>query len=515
MNRLEARIRDYLADHLELIGQGLEIVAKEYELKNKFGAGGFVDVLARDQLGHLVVMEIKRSDQTARSAIHELTKYVALLRADQGLRRDQIRAVLVSTDWHELAVPFSEYLKIAEVPTEGFAITTDTAGIVTSVAAFETVEVAQPLVVSRSQDVILFSDAENRNRAISRVTAAAERAGLLDFVLLRVDYEGDSDKVIYPHGIYLVFSSPFQTMTPSEIAVAKEKMTWEDDLEEPDENFLVTFREVLGTIGDDSEIGYPEKLGSIASSGWRIAVVHRSGRYASNAGLLSDEQVIADAKRIEGGAAYYLVRTASPKYTPSWEQLKEDAKIVLLGDPEWAAILPMLLAEIERRRPTSTVSVYLYNTAIIVFGLAKLFKYREETYFPSLQIIVADVNETVVYLGMLAWNGQAISISGEQWLKEVFGSIDEFMMMQNFRETHQQEARARRILGLSSVIFEIRNAGTKEERGLFLNRRKGRLARRPRADFKGRSMLTFASRNRDFGLSLVATAASFSLGWVS
>ncbi len=120
MNRLEARIRDYLASHLELLEPGLTLVQKEYELKSTFGAGGFIDILARDRLGHLVVIEIKRSDQAARSAIHELTKYVALLASGQGVRYDQMRAVLLSTDWHELAVPFSEYLGLCKVPTEGF-----------------------------------------------------------------------------------------------------------------------------------------------------------------------------------------------------------------------------------------------------------------------------------------------------------------------------------------------------------------------------------------------------------
>ena len=90
MNRLEARIRDYLAAHLELIEVGLTLVKIELAVASPFGAGGVIDVLARDRFGHLVVVEIKRSDQSARSALHEITKYVALLKASYGVPAERI-----------------------------------------------------------------------------------------------------------------------------------------------------------------------------------------------------------------------------------------------------------------------------------------------------------------------------------------------------------------------------------------------------------------------------------------
>lgn len=84
-NQLEARIRDYLAENLALIEPGLVLVEKEFRLANPFGAGGSIDILAKDGLGHFVVIELKRSDQAARAALHELTKYVALLKSTLGI----------------------------------------------------------------------------------------------------------------------------------------------------------------------------------------------------------------------------------------------------------------------------------------------------------------------------------------------------------------------------------------------------------------------------------------------
>ena len=47
MNRLEERIRDYLAANLDLLEQGLVLVKKEFSLPNLEGAGGRIDILAR------------------------------------------------------------------------------------------------------------------------------------------------------------------------------------------------------------------------------------------------------------------------------------------------------------------------------------------------------------------------------------------------------------------------------------------------------------------------------------
>ena len=85
MPPLESEIRDALAGDLGDLEDGLELIEKEYKLPNPIGGKGFVDILARDRFGLLVVIEIKRSNTTARQAIHEIFKYTALLRTNHGL----------------------------------------------------------------------------------------------------------------------------------------------------------------------------------------------------------------------------------------------------------------------------------------------------------------------------------------------------------------------------------------------------------------------------------------------
>src|SRR5262245_19065768 len=97
MDILESRIRDYVATHLDIIEPGLALISKEFQLLNQMGASGAIDILASDALGHYVIIEIKRSDQAARAALHELTKYVALLKMSLGVRPERLRAILLAT----------------------------------------------------------------------------------------------------------------------------------------------------------------------------------------------------------------------------------------------------------------------------------------------------------------------------------------------------------------------------------------------------------------------------------
>jgi hypothetical protein len=514
MNRLESKIRDYLELNIEALGQDLTFIKKEFPLKNPNGAGGSIDLLALDPLGHYVIIELKRSDQAARAALHELTKYAALSRSQMGLRRDQLRVLLVSTEWHELAVPFSEYLDICAIPTEGIEIVVDSNGVVLSAKPFVPLDIAEPLSVSRSQDLVLFAKVVDRDIAFPRVVSAAKSASLSDFAVFFLDYRGANTQIIYPCGIYLVFSSPLQSLDASTISDLKSKANWDDDLDEPDENFLVNFRNHLGDLGDESGIGYPEKLAKIESDGWLVTVAHRAGRYARNLALVPDHVLIGDAKKTEGGAAYYFRRITSPKYAPGWKKMKSDVGLVLLGDTKWIQLFSAILDEIELQRPSATVSISIYNLANIVFGLAKLFRFGDVGYLPTLQVVVEDTHDTTIYFGDIGWNGQLTTLSGHQWIRECFGSEGEFMINQHFGHTFEVEELARRRIGLCSRIVEVRYAGSAHEQAQIIDMKAKKVRRTSMTDSKLRPISDFHDQNLAFGHSLVQWAGAATTGWV-
>ncbi|WCM90818.1 hypothetical protein M5C98_07590 [Acidovorax sp. NCPPB 3576] len=235
---------------------------------------------------------MKRSNQAARAALHELTKYVALLKSTLGVQLERIRVLLISTDWHELAVPFSEYLRTVEVPTEGLVIQAEPNGEVTSVKKFTPVTLERPLSLERMQQIYLYENAEKRDQALAQIANAARQASIVDFIILKVDYEGDKVQVINPHGAYFLFSAPvdYNDKASLDNFIARTGINWEE-LDSPSENFLCWMQEFEEVDYDSFEIGYPEKLSSICSTGWRPKLTYRAGRYETNSELMPDESL--------------------------------------------------------------------------------------------------------------------------------------------------------------------------------------------------------------------------------
>ncbi|OYU27550.1 MAG: hypothetical protein CFE41_10685 [Burkholderiales bacterium PBB2] len=510
MNLHEARIRDYLCLHLELVEPGLCLIEKEFKVQSGMGAGGSIDILARDAFGHLVVIEIKRSDQAARAALHELTKYVALLKSSQGLQLDRIRVLLLSTEWHELTVPFSEYLKSVEVPTEGFIVDADADGCVSGMRRFEPVTLDQPLRLERAQEIHFYRLAERRDGAVSALAAAASRASISDFVVLSVDYEGPNKEVIYPHGAYFVFSSPvvLDDAACLQKFISETGISWED-LEEPGENFLCWLGEFATFEHDDLEIGYPEKLASMTSDGWKARVSHRAGRYATNIEVLPDSALIAEAMRIEGGAAYYLYRTSSPKFKPSWTTLKKDIERVVHGCSAWEHILKGIVNRAESDRTQSTISIELYNPADLVVAMTKAFGAKDLRYFSSFQVVENSSEGVCLYLGAIHWSGVPVKMPGDEFVTKIFGSTEHYMFVRHFGNQHQFYDASCVALGLESVVFEVRSPGSSSE-VVRVIRGPDALNTQPPSS----SLADFLASNESFGAALVRTMRSFTAGLV-
>lgn len=507
MNQHEARIRDYLCQHLDLVDPGLHLVEKEFKVHSGIGAGGSIDILAKDVFGHLVVIELKRSDQAARAALHELTKYVALLKSSQGLQPDKIRVLLLSTEWHELAVPFSEYLKSVDVATEGFVVDADEDGSVKGMRRFVPVTLDQPLRLEIAQDIYLYRHAEQRDKAVAALAAAASRASMQDFVVLSVDYDGPNSRIIYPHGAYFVFSSPVDYLNPTCLQkfIDDTGMPWEE-LDEPSENFLCWLGEFATFERDDHEIGYPDKLGSMAADGWTVHVVHRAGRYSTNTEVLPDTALVAEATRIEGGAAQYLYRTSSPKFKPSWTALKKDVERVVLGCSAWERILTDIIGRAESSRPQSTISIQLFNPADLVIALTKAFGAEDYRYFSSFQLVESSPEGVYLYFGALVWSGVPVTMRGDEFLNKVFDSPEHYFMARHFGEQYPFYDESCSVLGLESIVFEVRNPGSSSEtvralRGPGLN-----------TVLPSLSLTDFLASNRFFGANLVRTMKSFTVG---
>ncbi|HIF0959893.1 TPA: endonuclease NucS domain-containing protein, partial [Klebsiella pneumoniae] len=103
----ENELRDLVCERIDILGEDLILLDKEKYLPNKLGTKGFIDIYAKDKQNNHVLIELKRSNQAARQALHEVMKYAEGVKLYFGANDDEIRIIIASTEWSELLVPFS------------------------------------------------------------------------------------------------------------------------------------------------------------------------------------------------------------------------------------------------------------------------------------------------------------------------------------------------------------------------------------------------------------------------
>jgi hypothetical protein len=199
-NLSEEAIRDQLADNLDLVETGLTLVKKEQLLRNHRGARGFVDIFARDKTGKLVIIEIKRSNATARQALQEIIKYVALLRQNFLVKETEYRLVVISTDWRELHVPFSEFVQSTRYDCIGQEIILGSDGRVIALKPVNPAPLEQPRRIARRHFIWHFQDESTARAAIPKVARHMKTVGLKDFVIAMLGSRATEDEGM--HSLY-------------------------------------------------------------------------------------------------------------------------------------------------------------------------------------------------------------------------------------------------------------------------------------------------------------------------
>lgn len=113
----ESALRDLIAQKISQLKPGLTLLQKEQYIPGEHGTKSFIDLYARDEKGRHVLIELKRSNTAARQALHEVSKYVEQVKQHFGAKDSEIFAIIASTEWGELLLPFSRFCEDA-----GFSI---------------------------------------------------------------------------------------------------------------------------------------------------------------------------------------------------------------------------------------------------------------------------------------------------------------------------------------------------------------------------------------------------------
>jgi hypothetical protein len=410
----EARIRDELSKRLDVLEPGLALRSVEFRLPNRHGASGSIDILATDRFSATVIIEIKKSNQTARQALHELHKYVALIKSDHGLRDSQVRCILVSTEWHELLIPFSEFSRIAPWTVEGYRLFLTATGLPDSVEKVIPVASQGEMRLCPEHKVYLFRDHARRDEALPVSVKLLSEYNLPEYLLLKLDIRQRRCEGTCDFALYLIvpeFASDERERTREWLA----QTNWKHGLDEPvryleEQLVIAEVTDALFDWCDEREIGYPEKLATICLT-WDVAALTRGGPRLASKAIFSDEHLLRWAKGLEGRNAFHFEMIATPSRRLSWMEAKDNAEYCLRGNEGWRRLIQAYFEDIELKDPDATVTARIYNPCNLMMGLYRLAKLDTGDLLPSAEILVSSKEGSPlrIVLGAMVWNGKRVT----------------------------------------------------------------------------------------------------------
>lgn len=416
--RTEAEIRDQLARHLDLIEPGLTLIQKERLLPNDKGARGFIDIFARGAVGQLVIIEIKRSDATARQAIHELTKYAALLKQNALVKDTEVRLIVASTDWHELLVPFSEFARSTPYACEGRRIILGADGLPTA---------AEPVVLARAElarrvstrhFIWGFDDEATARAAIPILTIHMSEVGVTDFVVLLLAIKGaehEGQRFLYfaqqeqSLGAYLdLIRRRFSAEDVEDFEESIADLTeLEDKVSEAADKVWsdVSFDDALFTriSATHAQIAHPEKARYwFADDNILTCEVFRFGRFDD--AHLSDEVIVEELVGDGGESFHHTSIKATMGSTAEIGALLEAAENIFFFSGVWRAAVRDLVIYAERNRGLSVDLRALSNDDILRTIAGLNIGYLG--FLPLFTLTIAFEGREEIYFGVVQWDGQ-------------------------------------------------------------------------------------------------------------
>jgi hypothetical protein len=413
----EEHIRDSLAAKLELLEPGLTVSERDKEvvLSSVHGAGGRLDILARDSSNNHVVIEVKRSDQSARQAVHELFKYTYLLRFSVGVPQHCIRCFLVSTVWHELLVPFSELARIGDYEVRGFEIDVSPDGqVLTAKPVLPLSEEPAELEFDDEHELFLFESERQRTEFIAALLPKLETYEFLEFVAVVVDHN-QRRHGIFPFGVYLVMTALSDEMEEQVLENLEPDHPIHDPNADADGPWLLSdalahdIRRHLRGKYADWERGTPSKFIEVLND-WLVRRTIRVGSRVTNDVVFTDADIHRRITDIDGDNRFSFQFSGSPRHARSWEHAIDSLRRFLGRRSAWTEPLLQYLRAVALKRPGATLSLNIFNPLNIVPALHPVLR-EDGADPPFLELFVVDGSYVASVHGILEWSGAPMTLA--------------------------------------------------------------------------------------------------------
>jgi hypothetical protein len=463
--RSEAEIRDHLASNLDLIETGLTLLKKEEHLPNDEGAAGFVDIFAQSSTGQLVIVEIKKSDAAARQAIQELSKYAALLKTKRLIKETEYRLIVASTHWHELHVPFSEFVHATRYQCAGYQINLGIDGLPISTELVPLLPAVETRRFSKRHFIWEFQSEVSARAGVKPIQDHMQSVGIVDFLIALVCLRSEVEGVTH-----LLYFAQQEKSFEEYMSLIKGRFS-SDDVDEF-EGWLSDIPEMEDKIGEaadklweDTDVLEDSLYDRVGSSGAQIShpekarhwlddeqaariEIMRYGRLADS--YLSDAQIITELRGDEGGSDYRASISANIQSKAELDELISVSDNLFFFNSVWRGAIRDLCLYAQRTN-AKAVRLKAFSNDDILSTIAGL-GIGVFDFVPGFHLEVDRETTIESYFGGVEWNARTPDY--EQIVQDYFdGDEFSYFLMRHFGENRSVNEDILNELGLSYIVW--------------------------------------------------------------
>ena len=408
----EAQIVTALAGSLALLEPGLELVETQYRMVNPRGAGGRCDILARDRHRDYVLIEVKENDPTARTALQEVTKYAGLLcDGEWRIPRKKLRIMIVSTTWHELLVPVSEFARQCEYDVRGYQIAFDEDGVMLPATQVRLLTASQAQRPTPLAMIYFYPKADDRDKGWAEIIRVVAQAGAIDMIGVDFDFSATAGRQVpAPYALYVGFGT-------IESANYEEASSPTD--EEPEDQWEAVYPHEYRALcrmtrtvfaprpGGSCETGGPETFLKLETDPrWEFRQVRGTGTYEPG-GLWRERDIRIALAGGDGEPGRAYIGLARTKVRGRWATLRVAASQALASNKEWRIILDDVLNEFADAEQEMDVFLHINNPGNLIQTLVFGMPDKIADYEPIICCTATRPDGWMFTLnGRLTWNGK-------------------------------------------------------------------------------------------------------------
>ncbi|WP_192552552.1 endonuclease NucS domain-containing protein [Pseudomonas sp. IzPS59] len=495
MERIESFIRDKLALNLDILEEGLQLLDIESYLPNIQGTNGFIDLLAKDSNGKYVIIEIKRSKSASRDALHEVLKYLEGLKSKYSIRDSEIRVFIVSTEWKELLVPFSSFVKRTSVVTQGFSLEVDSDYAPIRSTPVPPVELTQDRLFAPWHELNLYESKASLEKGIASYETSCFEKEIENYVLLiitpSVEFKKRPARALaiidlslampalklkkspeqilaeLPTYSHILYFAPLQLSEDACWHSIRKQISGEElkefeldvsGMDESDKLFHLhekLYELTPSVFFEDAEIGTPAKLSKLLDGdGAEIIEVRRYGTLDANK-FLSNDSIIEDLRGADGNRPQSYYKQFIPSNRAELSEVRTSIQRCLEDNPLWRNQLIRVMDEFLPKSNNFKATLSIYNPGNFCLSLFKSIDDPKRSYIPNYSLAITE-NDILrcVFIGSMWPTGKKASFT--KMLNEFYENSGRlFLSTLNWGGYDSRDVEISDALGMTYKTFKI------------------------------------------------------------